>query len=311
MTLAPIILFVYNRPRHTKQLLQSLAKNELIEESELFVFSDGARSEQDIPKIKEVRKLIEEISFCKQVKLVKSQRNNGLSKSIIYGVSEILKQYDRAIVLEDDLWLSSGFLKYVNDALELYKNDEEVMHVSGYLHPIGHDQNSTHFFNLANCWGWATWSRAWHKLSTDSVDLRKKLIDSKKYKYFNLEGGSDLANQLDCNIWGYNSTWAVKWHASIVLNEGLCLHPGMSLVRNTGFDGSGENSDCSDLFAEQKIIKEISVKRIEKQESQEIREKVKEFFLDNKSPLKRFLYKNYSHSSWVRWLFKQYIGLKR
>jgi hypothetical protein len=311
MSLSPIILFVYNRPKHTKILLDSLRRNELVKDSHLIVYSDGPRNEGDLDKIREVRDLIEEIDFCKSVKLVKSQRNNGLAKSIMYGVSEVLEQYGNAIILEDDLQLSSGFLKYMNQALDLYKDDKKVMHISGYLQPIDLNKNATYFFNLANCWGWATWSDRWEKMISDPLELKKRLFELGKYQYFNLDGGSDLANQLDCNIWGIKETWAVRWHGSIVLEDGFCLHPGMSLVRNTGFDGSGENTGIEKVYSNQKIIKEISVKRIEIKESEEIRGKVKDLFLGGKTWWKKYMYLNYAKSSLISTLFRFYIKSRK
>ena len=162
-------------------------------------------------------------------------------------------------------------------------------------------------FNLANCWGWATWKDRWAKLIKDPQELKGRLIGSGKYNYFNLDGGSDLANQLDCNIWGIKNTWAVLWHGCIVLEDGFCLHPGMSLVRNTGFDGSGENTGNDLVFSNQKIIKEIHVKRIEIKESEEIRNKVKDFFLGGKTWWKKYMYLNYAKSSLISTLFRFYI----
>ncbi len=57
MTIAPIVLFAYNRPWHLQQTVESLAKNYLAGQSELFVFSDGPKTESDVPKVTEVKQL--------------------------------------------------------------------------------------------------------------------------------------------------------------------------------------------------------------------------------------------------------------
>ncbi|MEA3229848.1 MAG: hypothetical protein U9P44_02955, partial [archaeon] len=58
MTLAPIALFVYNRPHHTRKTLESLMANAELSDSPLYVFCDGAKRKKDIPLVRETRELI-------------------------------------------------------------------------------------------------------------------------------------------------------------------------------------------------------------------------------------------------------------
>src|SRR2546423_14535813 len=135
-TLAPVSLFVYNRPWHLKQTLESLEKNFLSGQSVLYIYSDGPRADatpEQLQKIKEVRSLIRSKKWCKETYIIESETNKGLAKSIIEGVTELVNDFGKEIVLEDDLVLSPGFLKYMNEALTLYESEERVMHVSGYI----------------------------------------------------------------------------------------------------------------------------------------------------------------------------------
>ena len=126
--LAPIVLFVYNRLDHTQGVIETLLKNTLAKESEFYIFSDAAKTENGVEKVNEVRKFIQDNSWhtgFKKVSIVEAEKNKGLAKSIIGGVSDIIQKYGKVIVLEDDLKLSPYFLEYVNDALEYYREDEK------------------------------------------------------------------------------------------------------------------------------------------------------------------------------------------
>jgi len=66
----------------------------------------------------------------------------------------------------------------MNNALNMYEDDKQVMHISGYFFPIKNKLPSTFFYNLASCWGWATWQRAWQYYNPDAkflfAEIKKK-----------------------------------------------------------------------------------------------------------------------------------------
>ena len=242
MRLAPIVLFVYNRPWHTRQTLTYLKKNDLASESKLYVFCDGPRpdaSSETLRQIAEVRTVVREEQWCGTVEIVERTTNAGLADSIIEGITKLTDKYGKVIVLEDDLVTSTGFLRYMNDALRIYEQEERVMHVCAYMHPIDHRQlPETLFFSHPNSWGWGTWKRAWQHLNTDVRFLMKSIKD--KY-YFNIDDCYPFFSHLRANLSGELKTWAVRWQASVQLKKGLVLYPNQSLVKNIGWDGSGEN----------------------------------------------------------------------
>ena len=248
--LSPIVLFTYNRPNHTLKVLENLAKNDFAKQSDLFIFSDGAKTNQnsELALIEEVRRIIRKKKWCKNVTLIERTENLGLAKSITTGISEIIKLKGKVIVLEDDILTSKGFLKFMNEGLELYKNDEKVMHISGYMLPLPTKLPDTLFLRVPLSWGWATWDRAWNQYRSNAPELFSELKRMNKLKKFNITKYGDFTKQLEKNI-GYTlETWAVKWYATIFLSEGLCLHPKISLIQNIGFDNSGTNCDESQIF---------------------------------------------------------------
>jgi hypothetical protein len=314
MALAPIALFTFNRPEHTLATLESLMNNRLASESELFIYSDGPKSDapqEIISKISEVRKVIKSHDWCGKNNIIEYPKNIGLEKSITDAVNDLTTRFGKVIVLEDDLQLSPGFLNFINESLDLYENDEKVMHISGYFYPVDVQLPDSIFFNYTTSWGWATWKRAWEKYNPDGKFLRSELRRTGKYDYFNLDGVTDIALNLDMIISGRFRTWDLKWQATVVLNDGLCLHPRQSLLQNIGFDNTGIHCDGNNDYYIPLLAREISVHRNELVESADARKAVKEFFIRiRKSKLKLFLYKNYTHSSIVRILFRIFILYK-
>lgn len=278
--LSPIVLFVYNRPHHTIQTIETLQKNELAKESELFIYSDGAKSENDKPKVNEVREHLQNIDGFKAVHIIEREKNYGLADNIISGVTEIVNRYGSAIVLEDDIVTNPYFLKYMNKALEFYKDEDRVMHVSGYLYPTldGKSTKETFFLNVATCWGWGTWRRAWNHLIVDCEKLIN-LIPQCEINRFNLEGGYDWYRHLILNSKNQMNTWAIKWYASFFIKDGFCLHPKYTLTKNIGTDGSGVHCGINETYSQQNCFNaEIKIDKISIIENEQIRKDLKIFF---------------------------------
>lgn len=252
---SPIALFVYRRPVHARQVLEALAQNPEAEHSELHIFSDGAKSTAstvELEEITEVRKVIRERKWCGDVHLHEAATNLGLAKSIIDGVTRILVDHERIIVMEDDIVTSPGFLAYMNEALELYAGNERVMHISAFLPTSSYRAllPKSFFHPMMWCWGWATWRDSWMHLRTDGSKMLEDLRAAPGgVRGFDLGGAFRLSDQLIANIEGRLTTWAVFWATSIYLNGGLSLNPGKSLVRNIGLDNSGENCGQSMDYA--------------------------------------------------------------
>jgi len=248
MSHAPIALFVYNRPEHTKQTIAALQQNLLAGQSDLFIFADAAKNSEGLGGCKEVRSYIRAIKGFRTVTIYERNENWGLAKSIITGVTELVKSHGRVIVLEDDLVTSPYFLEYMNAALDRYQDDEQVMHISGYMFPIEQSGLAeTFFLRTASCWGWATWARAWQHFEKDPEALIESFSQS-TIKRFNMDGTYDFWTQVLKNQAKEINTWAVFWYATIFQKQGLCLHPAISMTVNIGIDGTGIHCGNNDVF---------------------------------------------------------------
>lgn len=291
-TLAPVVLFVYNRPWYTRQTIEALLKNELADESELYIYSDAARGSKDYAAVQEVRDYIYSVSGFKKISILERKKNWGLADSIIDGVTTVVNQHGKVIVLEDDLVTSPYFLKFMNDALDFYEDEEKVMHVSGWNYPIEAVDNSDVFlWRVMNCWGWATWSDSWLQYEKN-VDKVINTFSNEDKEAFNLDGVEDFFSQVVANKEGKITSWAIFWYACIFKNQGLCLNPVKTLVENIGHDGSGVH--CSGNI---NFIDKLSDLSAFNMEAQKIEESL--FYVEEvKHKLKK---------SWVERVFRKLI----
>ncbi len=289
--LAPIVLFVYNKPWCTRQALESLSKNVLSNQSKLYIYADGPKKDinsEEFQKLYEVRQIIREKKWCKEVEIIEHEENLGLANSIITGITEILKRFDKIIVIEDDLILSECFLNYMNDALILYQNETKVMHISGYMFPVKEKLPETFFVKSSSCWGWGTWKRAWKYFNPDSIFLYNQIIINNKIeKEFNLNFSYNFSKMLLENSKGNIDSWAIRWYASTFLYGGLCLYPRRSLVRNIGHNSNAVHCKkewYASIYNNQKISKKISIEKIPIIKSLEAQNAIIHFFNKINSP---------------------------
>ncbi|CAH2030483.1 glycosyltransferase [Trichlorobacter ammonificans] len=261
-TPAPIALFVYNRPYHTRQTVEALRANPLASSSELFVFSDAPRSETDCATVAQVRSYLHTVSGFKKLTLIERTKNLGLADSIISGVTDIVARFGKIIVLEDDLVTSPYFLQYMNEALEIYRDEELVISIHGYVYPLKDQVPELFFIRGADCWAWATWKRGWDVFQPDGALLLQELRQRKLERQFNFENSYPYVKMLEAQVLGKNSSWAVRWYASAFLANKLTLYPGRSLVKNVGFDDSGTHCGLDTRFDVELSATPIAMKRI-------------------------------------------------
>lgn len=278
MELAPIVLFVYNRPWHTVQTLNALAANDWADQSTLYIYSDGPKHlalKEDVERIAKVREIIKSRKWCKKVIIIESAYNKGLADSIIGGVTEVINRHGKIIVLEDDLVTCKGFLKYMNDCLDLYENEERVMQISAYIYgtPKKSMNQTTHFLRILGCNGWGTWRRAWNHYEHDIEKHIKLVSKSKKMiKKFDIEGHATWYKQLLLNREMKIYSWAVRWYASWWLIGGFNLFPQRSLLTNIGHDGSGVHGSAP--FYNGETVEALEVSKITLKENVQLRKEI-------------------------------------
>jgi hypothetical protein len=264
---APVALFVYNRPGHTRRTIEALKQNILAKESDLIIFSDAPKSESQAEAVREVREYIRSIIGFGSISIVERDKNWGLANSIIDGVTSVVNERGRIIVLEDDLVVTPHFLDFMNRALDKYENEQQVIQVSGYMFPVKIAiEEDALFLPLTTSWGWATWRRAWQLFDPEAKGYAQLKADLALRKHFNLDGAYDYFSMLEAQLAGRVDSWAVRWQLSAFLNDSLTIYPKHSLIVNAGFDGSGthgsmdgllSHSGAKNAFLPEKFPKEI------------------------------------------------------
>jgi len=253
--LAPIALFVYNRPSHTKQTLSYLKRNKLFNDSELYIFCDGPKADatnEQMAKIDELHSLFNAENLPNIAQLIKQEKNIGLANSITFGINKVFELHEKVIVIEDDILTSPDFLEYMNKALNHYENEERVMHISGFIPPINTNKIKEDyvFVKNASCWGWGTWKKAWANFPKSDEEIAKQIPNLNKRDF---DYGNNYHRMLNRALKKEIDSWAIKWYYAIYQKKGLCLHPIKSLTKNIGLDNSGIHSSKSHLLDKGKL----------------------------------------------------------
>jgi hypothetical protein len=247
MSLSPILLFVYNRPEHTRLTLEALRKNHLSDSSSLYIFSDGYRNETDREEVIKVRELIRSVEGFAAIHIEEKSENVGLARNIIEGVTGVVNEHEKVIVLEDDLITSPYFLTFMNNVLDRYEQEEKIAHVQGFCFPL-QGLPDAFLIKWTGSWGWATWKRAWDLFNPDGEALLTEIMKKKLNREFDFNGNYPFTRMLRRQVNGENDSWAIRWNASLFLNNRLSVNAGKSLVQNIGFDGSGRHSGRDEIY---------------------------------------------------------------
>ena len=248
---APIALFCYRRPEHLRRTLSALAENNGASDHDVVVFCDGAAKSEQVEPVAAVRRVLEEWrerSVFRSFTIDAQTVNLGLRRSVVRGVGRLCDEAGSVIVVEDDLVTSPYFLRYCQDGLQTYAANESVASIHGYSYPVTEPLPETFFLRGADCWGWATWKRAWHHYCDDAGKLRQEIIRNRSGKQFDLDGAYGYLQMLKNAESGRVDSWAVRWHASAYLNNMYTLHPGRSLVQNIGCDDSGTHCGPTEKY---------------------------------------------------------------
>lgn len=247
-TAAPIAFFAYKRPDHALKALESIASCHGACDSELFIFCDGPKGAQDKSGVEAVRRAVRSKQWCGKVTIIEREENCGCANNVMRGVTQLCDQYGKVIVVEDDLLVSQHFLSYMNEGLSRYEHCEQVMQISGYMFPLLLDvATDAVLLPLTTSWGWGTWKRAWDRFDPHARRCKEIGTDKNLLYRFNLNGSYPYYQMLEAQLGGSIDSWAIRFHYSVFVNDGLVLHPKKSLVSNIGFDDSGTHCGIDSL----------------------------------------------------------------
>ncbi len=286
---APVAVFAYKRPDHLSQCLRALEANETASLTDVTIFCDGERGADDARGVRETRAIASLSWGFRSVTIVERSQNLGLSANITEGVSQLLASDETVIVVEDDLVVASSFLNYMNAGLTLYQSDSNVASIHGFVYRTDRELPQSFFLRGADCWGWATWRRAWTVFNPDGLRLYDELRRSNLESLFDFGGSFPYLKMLQDQVEGRNDSWAIRWYASTFLASMFTLYPGKSLVRNIGLEGSGTHQGVHPALVADLGHFDPPLARVPIVDSTEGRRAFGEAFIQRRNWLGRFL----------------------
>ncbi|TSJ35963.1 hypothetical protein FO440_23890 [Mucilaginibacter corticis] len=247
--LAPVILFIYNRPHHTRETLAALNQNLLAGQSVLYVFADGPKENAtaaDLDLIQQARAVVREKQWCKDVILIERDKNMYLEDNIIDGITQVINKHGKAIMLDDDLITSPYFLQYCNDGLQVYEHDKQIFSINSYMLPIDFETGPETFLCpvATSSTGWATWADRWKLFEASPAEIPEIVADMYLQNRFNV-GLMDKMYMLT-----QMHTWDIRWYYTAFIRNGLGVFTTKSLIFNIGYDGSGTHKGGEDFIQE-------------------------------------------------------------
>jgi len=295
---APIVVFAYNRPDHLNKTLSALALNPEAIKSKLFIYIDGPKDEKGKLINSEVETVAKKYlnGFFKETVIINSPKNKGLAQSVISGVTEVLNEFGKVIVTEDDSIADINYLSFMNDALNYYENDKRIWSVGGYTVPINIPQSYTYDFLVtqrSSSYAWGIWKDRWDKVDWEVSDYKKFHWDFKERKQFN-RWGDDRASMLDDQMLGRINSWAIRFDYAMFRNGMFNIIPRYSLIKNIGHDGSGTHSKTdlseNDPFAVKLHTDNYSFILGDVDVNEQIRKEFNKYFrVAKRNQIKRFL----------------------
>lgn len=268
MELAPVIVFCYNRPDHITQTLAALKKCRLAQQTKLYIFSDGPRSEKEAAVVNEVRSIVKAVDGFKSVTVIEREKNMGLARSIITGVTEVIKVHKKVIVMEDDLICSESFIENKNKMLNYFESHQQVFSTSGFCPPVAipaHYKEDLYLFPRTSSLGWGTWIDRWESIDWSQDKFGDFIQSKEKRKHFN-RGGIDLTPMLLHQKVGKVNSWAIRFCYAASLQNKLCAYPTESMLYHIGSDGSGTHAHTTTDYGQEASDKVIDIKVFPKED---------------------------------------------
>lgn len=250
MSWAPIVLFTYDRPDHTRRTIEALAANDGAAESDLFIFSDAPKTADREETVGAVRAYLRTVTGFRSLNRVEREKNLGLGDSVIAGVSEVLNYATSVVVMEDDLLTTRNFLPFVNAAMSTYEHRADIFSVTGYNYPLkmpSSYRDDAYLSYRSSSWGWGTWRDRWSQVDWSLSDYADFVGDARAQEMFR-RGGNDLPRLLEMQMSGELDSWSIRFDYAHYKHNAFCVHPVVSKVQNIGFDGSGVHCDESDEY---------------------------------------------------------------
>ncbi len=253
LKIAPIVLFAFNRPDHLERTLDALSSNYGASESQLTIFCDGPRTEEEREKTDAVRKVAHEAAGFASATVVEREKNMGCADSVIDGLNYMFARHDSLIVMEDDILSSPYTLQFLNEGLRLYKHNEKVFSIAAWVPPVIAPSVSPNYeygvcaIPRASCWGWASWRDRFENLDWEVSDYEEFKNSPAMRKAFSV-GGDDVVPMLEDQIKSKINSWAIRADYARFKKDQVTIHPTVSYTTNIGMESGTHCTTFTDKY---------------------------------------------------------------
>jgi len=255
----PVLFIIFNRPDTTQKVFNAIKQ---AKPRQLFVAADGPREnkEGEKEKCEQVRKIIEQVDWDCKVYKNYSDVNLGCKVRPSSGIDWFFEKVGEGIILEDDCLPSQSFFWFCQELLDYYSNDTRIMNISGSNFQFGRKRGGgTYYFSkYIECWGWATWRRAWKYFDVNMTNFEKFKTENQIKNIFQIKQQQKYwmnIFQITCD--GKIDAWDYQWLYTCLINHGLCIMPNVNLVSNIGF-----GSDSTHTKNKNSILSEVEAREI-------------------------------------------------
>ena len=236
----PIAVFTYNRDNKFKTVYESLIKN-LSKDVPIFFFIDGPKNKNDIIKINNISKLIENENYFEKKYIIKNVNNLGLKKNIINGINTVFKNFTKIIVIEDDILINKYFYKFMSENLNKLDYKNNLGSITGYSFLENKAKNYKYdiYFSLRHSsWGWGTWKHVWENINFENIKNENFRMHKNKLD----QAGTDIYRMLIKDRKIDMNSWSIYFDYYCITQNLLCLSSSISMIKNIGFDNDATNT---------------------------------------------------------------------
>lgn len=256
----PILLVMFNRPAHARQVFEQIRA---AKPTRLFVAIDGPRPERadDIANVAECAALLRQIDWSCELKTLIRTKNLGCGQAVSSAITWFFEQVEMGIILEDDCVPAPDFFPYCRELLLRHEHNPAVMHIGGVNLQDGNWRGvgSYYFTRICHVWGWATWRRAWHLYDFSMSSFPEFKRENAIQNILTMpEDQTYWLNTFQKVYDGQVDTWDYQWVYAVWTNRGLATLPNMNLIRNIGFDALATHTKSRDLRLGDKATGEVN-----------------------------------------------------
>jgi len=232
-----VLLIAYNRPDLVERRLKELAASELIPKN-VFLSVDGLKESSGNGHKNSYSSMLAALNLPFKVNENYRQVNLGCSKHIITAVTEVLKDFESVVIVEDDVSISPCFLNSLCEALSIAAKTNDIGTVGGFsnfhkqLHfPFFFRKNYWRKTKYFSAWGWGTTRDFWkHFVEVKDIEDIEKFLSTSTY-------WAELSERKR-NIWlkrFRRSIWDFNVQLILFKYSKFNLLPALRLIDNEGF----------------------------------------------------------------------------